>query len=338
MDLEALVVDAFAQLGIAVTSAVDAPDGRVDLVIDPAGVNTAVALKHRSTVTDDVAIRLLAEGPASGAVLLIVGDRVTESARRIITSRRGGYYDLRGRLALRAAALVIDVEVEPVTVRADRSDALSGRAGLEVATALLMEPQREFAVRELGRALGRSPGTVSEILAALRREGLIDSKNLVLDAQLFWRVEEHWAGPPTLLTQLPSPGDATLSKALRLGLDGAIDGAGWALTDTAAAVAYGAPMAIRSGQLLDFFVPDETVARRAATLLGIAASASRARAAVRVAPVPAAAGRRVEVDTNPTEWPLAHPLFVALDLAQDSGRGREILDAWTPDGPWTRVW
>jgi hypothetical protein len=37
------------------------------------------------------------------------------------------------------------------------------------------------------------------------------------------------------------------------------------------------------------------------------------------------------------KWPVAHPLFVALDLAQDTGRGREILDAWTPTEG-TRVW
>jgi hypothetical protein len=42
--------------------------------------------------------------------------------------------------------------------------------------------------------------------------------------------------------------------------------------------------------------------------------------------------------TNPFEWPLAHPVFVALDLAQDTGRGREILDAWTPPERWARVW
>jgi hypothetical protein len=38
-------------------------------------------------------------------------------------------------------------------------------------------------------------------------------------------------------------------------------------------------------------------------------------------------------------WPLAQPLFVALDLAQDPDRGRELLDGWTPPteaGP--RVW
>jgi hypothetical protein len=42
-------------------------------------------------------------------------------------------------------------------------------------------------------------------------------------------------------------------------------------------------------------------------------------------------------------WPLAHPVFVALDLAKDPGRGGEILDTWTPGHldtakPWKRVW
>jgi hypothetical protein len=34
---------------------------------------------------------------------------------------------------------------------------------------------------------------------------------------------------------------------------------------------------------------------------------------------------------------LVHPVAVALDLAQDPGRGREILDQWTPEDC-TRVW
>lgn len=33
------------------------------------------------------------------------------------------------------------------------------------------------------------------------------------------------------------------------------------------------------------------------------------------------------------------PLFVALDLAQDHpGRGRDVLNDWTPPEPWRRVW
>jgi len=55
--------------------------------------------------------------------------------------------------------MVIDAEVEPVKGRLERTKALSGRAGLEVATALLMQPERRVAVRELARELGRSPST-----------------------------------------------------------------------------------------------------------------------------------------------------------------------------------
>jgi hypothetical protein len=31
-------------------------------------------------------------------------------------------------------------------------------------------------------------------------------------------------------------------------------------------------------------------------------------------------------------WSLPHPVFAALDLARDPGRGREILDRWNPEG------
>ncbi len=98
---------------------------------------------------------------------------------------------------------------------------------------------------------------------------------------------------------------------------------------------YGASVAFRADQRLDFFVPDQTVVRRAVTLLGAAETAATAQASVRAAP--AVTQQRIELDTNTLEWPLAHPVFVALDLAQDAGRSREILGTWTPDG-WTRVW
>ncbi|WP_322762619.1 hypothetical protein [Frankia sp. Cr2] len=104
------------------------------------------------------------------------------------------------------------------------------------------------------------------------------------------------------------------------------------------AAAAGAPVAVRADQLLDFFVADQAVRRRATTLLGAASTPAHARAAVRVAPVAAVCARRVELLPERWQWPLAHPLFVALDLAQDEGRGREILDAWQPSPRWVRVW
>jgi len=189
-----------------------------------------------------------------------------------------------------------------------------------VATALLMEPAAGVAVRELARRLGRSASTVSEVLAALRRADLIDDRHRVEGTQLFWQVADRWPATRTDLARLPMPGDnATVSEPLRLGLHDAENTAGWALTDSAAAVAYGAPLAVRTGELLDFYVPDQAILRRATTLLGAASSRSQARCAVRVAPVPAACSHRVDVAANPFEWPLAHPVFVALDLAQDAG-------------------
>lgn len=80
--------------------------------------------------------------------------------------------------------------------------------------------------------------------------------------------------------------DVTLIHALRLGLNDVRNTPGWALPDSATAAAYGAPLGFRSGPPLDFFVPDESVVRRAINLLGTAQSASQARATIRVAPVP----------------------------------------------------
>jgi len=338
VDTEALLIDALAQLGVQTWQAASVPDQGIDLVIEPG--KTRVRVKRRALVTDEVARRLLIETPLDpGSVLLVVGDRVTEAARRMLIEHRAGYYDLRGHLALRSANVVIDADVEPVSGRAERTHALSGSAGLEVGAALLMEPAAGVSVRELARRLGRSPSTVSEVLAALRGVGLVDDRHRVEGTQLFWQVADRWPTARVHLARLPMPSDdATINKPLRLGLDDAENTIGWALTDSAAAVAYGAPMAVRSGQLLDFYVPDQVTARRATALLGAASSRSQAHCAVRVAPVPAACSHRVDLDANPFGWPLAHPLFVALDLAQDAGRGREILGAWTPPEKWTRVW
>lgn len=338
MDSGALVVDALAQLGVQARQAVSAPGPGIDLVIGPVG--TQVLVKRRALVTDHVAERLLAETPRSpDSVLLVVGDRVTEAARKLLLGHRAGYYDLRGHLALRSDSIVIDADVEPVSGSVERKNALSGSAGLEVATALLMAPTAGATVRELARALGRSASTVSQVLAALRRDGLVDGQHRVDGTQLFWEVADRWPVARVHLAQLPMPGsEATISKPLRLGLEDAESTTGWALTDSPAAVAYGAPLAVRVEQLLDFYVPDQVTVRRATALLGEAASHSQARCALRVAPVPAACSHRVDLAASPFEWPLAHPLFVALDLAQDAGRGREILDAWTPPDRWARVW
>lgn len=336
MDTEAFVLDAFAEIGVEAR----VPEGlpTVDLVVGPDGSPTQIHLKRRVLVDENAAARLIAEEQESQTTLLAVADRVTDGARRLLTASGAGYLDLRGHLSLRAPGIVIDTHIQPLKEPTERSDALAGSAGLEVATTLLMEPERPVAVRELARSLDRSPSTVSSVLASLRSEHLVDVKNTVNGSDLFWRVAERWPVQRTQLAALPDADDPATARALRLGLDDARDTPGWALTDSAAAAAYGAPIGFRRGQVMDFFVPDQAVLRRATTLLNPAQSTSQVRATVRVAPVPRAVTQRVSPASDLFGWPLAHPLFVAIDLAQDAGRGREILESWTPKDGWTRVW
>lgn len=336
MDTETFVLDAFADIGVEARVPARVPT--VDLVVGPTESPTRIHIKRRVLVDENAATRLIADKQESQTTPLVVADRVTDGARRMLTASGVGYLDLRGHLSLRAPGIVIDTNIQPLKEPTERSDALAGSAGLETATALLMEPKRPVAVRELARSLDRSPSTVSSVLAALRSEHLVDAKNTVNGSDLFWRVAERWPAQRTQLAALPDADDPTTARALRIGRDNARDAPGWALTDSAAAAAYGAPIGFRKGQVMDFFVPDQAILRRATTLLGTAQSTAQLRATVRVAPVPRAATQRVSRASELFGWPLAHPLFVALDLAQDSGRGREILESWTPDDEWTRVW
>lgn len=338
MTLEPLIIEAFAQLGLEARFLVTTPDTGTDLVLTGQEVRLSVQLKRRALVDAAIADRLLADAQPTGGVVFVVADRVTSDARGVLTARGAGYLDLRGHLALRADGLVIDADVQPAHQRSPRSGALAGKVGLEVAVSVLMSPSRPAAVREVARCLGRSPSTVSEVLSALRRDELLDERNTLVGTGLFWQIADRWPTRRTYLAQAPAPGDVSLTQALRLGLDDVEHEPGWALTDSAAAAAYGAPLAVRAGQALDFFVPTDVIARRAVTLLGAAASPSQAEASIRVAPVPAVVHQRADLATNATHWPLAHPVFVALDLAQDAGRGREILQGWTPPQEWTRVW
>lgn len=331
MDTGELVLDAFGQLGIEARLLVGAPADR-DLRVGLADGDVQLSLKRRSLVTDATVGRLLEE--AAGSTLLVVADRVTESARALLTSHNAGYLDLRGRIALRAGHILIDAEVEPLKERAERGDALSGKAGLEVAVALLLEPEKVASVRQLARQIGRSASTVSEVLKALRRQGLVDQDNRLVGTELFWQVADRWSTPQTYLSHLPDPRDPG-AKALRLGLDDAV---GWSTVGSVPASGYGAPIVAREDQMVEFYVPDEATVRRAVRLLGAAPTAASAKASVRLAPVPAALTHRKRLKGHrAAKWPAAHPLFVALELAQDHGRGREILDAWMPT-ECTRVW
>ncbi len=59
MDAEALVVDAFAQLGVDVVAVEGGRDSAVDLVMEPGGVRCNLEVKYRSLISEDIAIGMI---------------------------------------------------------------------------------------------------------------------------------------------------------------------------------------------------------------------------------------------------------------------------------------
>jgi hypothetical protein len=134
-------------------------------------------------------------------------------------------------------------------------------------------------------------------------------------------------------------GDADLELNLDEGQIGARGVPGWVVAGDVGAAASGARIVVSSGAPPDFYVPSEAVLRRAARRLDRCSYDERA-ATVAVAPSALVALERFDAASFATpwlHWPVAHPVVIALDLAKDLARGREILEDWTPEG-FRRVW
>jgi hypothetical protein len=341
-----VAVDSFVAaaeaLGIEVTSELDDDSGADAVIRLRGGPEFPVRMKVASLVTGVSAadqLRRWSEPPRGGPVDVVVADRITADGREFLTRAGWSWLDLRGHMRLVGPGLIVDADVPVPSVPLPERAGIVGRVGVEVATQLLLDPDGQVGIRSTAAALGRSPSAVSRVLHLLRAAGLVDDERRPAVPDLFWELAAHWKPVSHPLAGLPGPGRGPENVVLRLGLDDVETTTGWALSDTVAAAVYGAPVAMRADHARDFYVPDEGTVRRAIQVLGSATTRAASAGRVRLAPVPAVCSQRVDASTWADEpWPLANPLFVALDLAQDPGRGREILEGWTPEAPWRRVW
>ena len=263
--------------------------------------------------------RTEAEGLASHlAGGFLVADRISTEARRVLAEGRVAWLDRRGHLQLRGSALHIDADVPPlIGPEPSRVTDPFVPTGLDVGIALLLEPEEAHRTTELARLVKRSPGRVSEILAALRDRGLVDRLGRPSIPDLFDEMAEAWAPAWRPLGSLPGA-DSDLFR----------------VSGTLGAVWQKAPVVVTADWPAELYVESQVELRSVLRSYGVPPGMpSAGRAAV----CPSRYGWSVPAELPHHDFPVANHIVVALDLAHDRGRGREILEGWNPEGQ-VRVW
>ena len=323
-DLHAEAVQAVAEALTATGLAVQLPraPGGPDLVIDgPEGVAVAEVKALSVAGVDRIRNLIRRTTPKDRAdLVVVVGDELMGPARELLRRQGWGYLDRRGELWLRGPGLFVhDTTLGARSRHRPASDRpIRGAVGAGVALYLLMHPREGgLSVRRLAAAVGAAPSSVHDAVKLLRQHALIDRAGEPLVPELFDTLVQSWASARVAVGRRPEPEeDAVLSG------------------DVAAAL-LGAPVVAGGAELPDVYVASPAQLSRAVRTLGECPYDARA-ATVALAPTPLAA-RTGSDGTRWRDWPVAHSVVVALDLAQDRSRGREILSQWSPEGV-VRVW
>ena len=296
-----------------------------------AGDNTLTLTFDDTDLELDVVPVAYATGPRVDEIIqgsdarraVLVADRITTEAREMLNDAGWGWLDRRGHLRLRAPGVLIDTAVDPsARDSAPSREPIRGSAGLAVAYRLLTDPTEPISPTRSG--LDFAPSTISEAVSRLRVTSLLEEDGTPLLPELFFVVADHWRRERVWLANEPSVDEAN-------GHD--LESSGWCVAGTVAAVDWGAPVVSTVDAPPDLYVPGPAAVNIAARRYGTARDPYQAAASIAVAPVSDVTARREAPRSRP--WPLAHPVAVALDLAQDRARGREILEDWSPP---ERVW
>lgn len=247
---------------------------------------------------------------------IVVAERISGSAREQLSRAGVAWLDRRGHLWVRAQDLFVNTRVPPSSLPPPRVRDVLSATGLDISLALLVSPEESQGVNELARRIGRSPGRVSEILNALRSEGLVEAGNRPVIPELFWEVAERWRVRWTPLAALP-PRDR-LER--------------YRLTGTLGAVALEAPLVGGARSSPQLYVGDRADLSAMANAYG-----GGGWAAAEIAVCPSRFGFSLRGSLEREGYIVAGHLVVALDLAQDRARGRAVLEGWSPIEA-ARVW
>lgn len=311
---------ALSGLGLGVTS--NDKNSRPKVVISWDGRTMTTTVIRASQMTGARARELI--DVATAGPELVVADRITADARALFSAAGWSWLDLRGHLHLRGGGLLIDAAVDAAARPPPQlaQSPLRGRAGLAVAYWLCAYPDKALSPTRHSADLGFAPSTISTAAAALAEGGLLDEARRAVLPELFWELAGAWRPQWTWLASRPEPEDVPDAE----------QGTAWALTGDRVAAENGAPLGSAGAGPVELFVPGPVSITVAARRYGVA-PAGAGVAAVAVAPV-----RQVFSGMNERRldgWRTAPELAVALGLAGDPARGREILQDWRGQG---HVW
>ena len=298
---------------------------------------------HRSSLSPREARELVAA--ATRGAHLVVADQISAEAKEYLASLPSwGWLDRRSELRLRHGSAELEIRLSPsfdesppggVTLAAPASDGpIRGRAGISYAASLLLgDPAGPPSIRSVARRSGMAASTVSDAAGLLRNAGLILPSGEPALPDLFWALAAVWR--PLRANPVASTPDPVAFSRRSPNLED-LSTEGWAQGGDQAALAWGAPM-FALGSVPWIWVPDQVTARRVERTLGAANWEDHA-AVILVPPTPLACMDRQDAPSASLDWPTLHPLYLALDLAQDRARGHEILDGWAPPIPSPRPW
>jgi|GEM_PF-302910 len=341
LGIEDLVDVAGQTTGLSISTV--GSDNRV--IIEMGGREPWPAVIHtRTSLSPREALALIAPGADDGAHI-VVADQIATEAKEHLAAAGWSWLDRRSELHLRHGDTTIEVRLPPgglhpepaarTALAAPASDGpIRGRAGISYAAALLLgSAEHPPSIRSVARQIGMSPSTVSEAAALLRAGGYIRPDGEPELPDLFDALVAVWRPQhvsPVAIRPLPDD-----LECLEPNVDD-LEELGWAQGGDEAALAWGAPMFL-SGDRPWIWVPDLPTARRAERRLG-SADWSDAAGIIAVPPTPLVCMGRRRAPMDTIDWPTPHPLYLALDLARDPGRGREILDGWKPPEPVPYPW
>lgn len=344
------------QLALAIEDLAEVAGLTAGLSISPAGPENRVTVEmaqHRPWEADvhprsslsPRETQALTAAEADGGAHIVVADQIAAEAKEHLDAAGWSWLDRRSELRLRHDNSTIEIRLPPgglhpepglrMALAAPASDSpIRGRAGISYAAALLLGgAEQPPSIRSVARRIGMAPSTVSEAAAQIRAGGYIRANGEPELPDLFDALVAVWR-PVHANPVATRPGPDALER-LEPNVDD-LNELGWAQGGDEAALAWRAPMFL-SGDRPWIWVPDLPTARRAERRLG-SADWGAATGIIAVPPTPLVCMGRRRAPLDTIDWPTPHPLYLALDLARDPGRGREILDGWKPPEPLPYPW